>query len=172
MRPDRVAGQVMRMPAPDAVTISSRPQVSRKCGECEEELQRKETGRQTMAGEAPTSVHETLHSTGQPLDMESRAFFESRFGTDLSQVRIHADPRAAESAHSVYGPYCPPQTLARPEMARVATAYPAEFLFSGEQLVKLSQYASAETHTCLHAARERSVLQSRFSGMWPRCRSA
>jgi hypothetical protein len=104
---DRVADQVMRMPASDAVTISSRLQVSRKCDECEEEeeeeeeLQKKEARPQTVAGEAPASVHETLRTAGQPLDMESRAFFEPRFGRDLSQVRIHADPRAAESAHSV-----------------------------------------------------------------------
>ena len=103
---DRVADQMMGMPASDAVTISSRPQVSRKCDKCEEEqeekLQKKETGPQTVAGEAPVSVHETLRSAGHPLDMESHAFFEPRFGRDLSQVRIHADPRAAESAHSVY----------------------------------------------------------------------
>jgi hypothetical protein len=103
---DRVADQVMRMPTSDAVTISSRPQVSRKCDTCEEEeeekLQKKEMGPQTVAGEAPASVHETLRSAGQPLDMESHAFFEPRFGRDLSQVRIHADPRAAESAASVY----------------------------------------------------------------------
>lgn len=40
---DHVADQVMRMPASDAVTNSSRPQVSRKCDTCEEEeLQKKE----------------------------------------------------------------------------------------------------------------------------------
>jgi hypothetical protein len=101
---DRVAGQVMGMPASDAVTISSRPQVSRQCDKCEEEdkLQKKETRPQAVACEVPTSVHETLRSAGQPLDMESQAFFEPRFGRDLRQVRIHADPRAAESAHSVY----------------------------------------------------------------------
>lgn len=97
---DRVADQVMRMPAPDAVT---RPQSSRTCDECEEagKLQEKGTVPQTVASEAPTSVHETLSSVGQPLDLESRAFFEPRFGADLSQVRVHADPRAAESAQSV-----------------------------------------------------------------------
>ena len=101
---DRVADQVMRMPAADAVTISSPPQASRKCEKCDEEekLQKKETGPQTVAGDAPAGVHETLRSAGQPLDMESRAFFEPRLGADLSQVRVHSDTRAAESAHSVY----------------------------------------------------------------------
>jgi hypothetical protein len=100
---DRVADQVMRMPAPDAVTMAAPPQVSRMCNECqeEEELQRKQTELQAV-GEAPASVHEALRWPGQPLDLESRAFFEPRFGKDFSQVRLHADARAAESAHAVH----------------------------------------------------------------------
>ena len=94
MRRIGVADQVMRMPAP----TSAPPQVSRK-GQGEE-LQRTQ-GRPEAAGEAPASVHETLRSPGQPLDRQSRAFFEPRFGRDLSQVRVHADARAAESAHAV-----------------------------------------------------------------------
>ena len=46
-------------------------------------------------------MREALRSPGQPLDRHSRAFFEPRFGSDLSQVRVHADARAAESAHAV-----------------------------------------------------------------------
>src|SRR5262249_29965020 len=42
-----------------------------------------------------------LHSLGQPLDAGTRAFMEPRFGHDFSQVRIHADERAAESARAV-----------------------------------------------------------------------
>ena len=38
---------------------------------------------------------------GSPLDAETRAFFELRFGRDFSAVRIHADSRAAESARAV-----------------------------------------------------------------------
>jgi len=100
---DRLADQVMRMPASDPASISP-PQISRKCAGCEDEekLQKKQTRPQTVAGEAPAGVHETLRSAGQPLDSETRAFFEPRFRRDLSQVRIHADTRAAESAESVY----------------------------------------------------------------------
>lgn len=49
----------------------------------------------------PQSVHETLRSQGQPLDMATRAFMEPRFGRDFSHVRVHADARAVESANSV-----------------------------------------------------------------------
>jgi hypothetical protein len=77
-------------------------------GECEEcrknKLQRKvqcselETRNNSVA---PPIVHEVLRSPGQPLDVETRAFMEPRFGHDFSQVRVHTDAHAAESAHMV-----------------------------------------------------------------------
>jgi Domain of unknown function (DUF4157) len=51
--------------------------------------------------EAPAAVHEVLAQSGQPLDSETRAYFESRFGFDFSQVRVHADAQAARSARMV-----------------------------------------------------------------------
>jgi hypothetical protein len=49
----------------------------------------------------PPIVHEVLRSPGQPLDPAMHAFMEPRFSADFSQVRIHTDTRAAESAHAV-----------------------------------------------------------------------
>jgi Domain of unknown function (DUF4157) len=49
----------------------------------------------------PPIVHEVLRSSGQPLDASTRAFMEPRFGHDFSNVRVHADGRAAESAKAV-----------------------------------------------------------------------
>jgi hypothetical protein len=46
-------------------------------------------------------VDEVLHTSGQPLDAATRSFMESRFGHDFSQVRVHTDTRAAESARAV-----------------------------------------------------------------------
>lgn len=51
--------------------------------------------------QAPPIVHEVLRSPGQPLDSATRAFMEPRFGHDFSQVRVHTDARAAESAQAV-----------------------------------------------------------------------
>lgn len=51
--------------------------------------------------DVPPSVHEVLQSPGQPLDAETRAFFEPRFGHDFSGVRVHTDAKAAESARAV-----------------------------------------------------------------------
>jgi hypothetical protein len=50
---------------------------------------------------APPIVDEVLHSPGQPLDGTVRMFMEPRFGHDFSQVRVHTDGKAAESARAV-----------------------------------------------------------------------
>jgi hypothetical protein len=42
-----------------------------------------------------------IRGGGQPLPGSTRAFFEPRFGQDFSQVRLHTDTRAAESARAV-----------------------------------------------------------------------
>ena len=77
-------------------------------GECEEcrkkKLQRKpqnsELGTRDDAA-APPIVHEVLRMPGQPLDASARAYMEPRLGHDFSQVRVHVDARAAESARAV-----------------------------------------------------------------------
>lgn len=76
--------------------------------ECEEEdcrrkgqkLQRRAVNKDEVS-EVPPIVHEILQSPGQPLDPTMRAFFEPRFGHDFSQVRVHTDTKAAESARAV-----------------------------------------------------------------------
>lgn len=49
----------------------------------------------------PGLVQDVAHSPGQPLDVETRAFFEPRFGHDFSRVRVHSDAKAAESARAM-----------------------------------------------------------------------
>jgi outer membrane protein OmpA-like peptidoglycan-associated protein len=74
-----------------------------ECAECKRKrlgLQRKAAG----PGEplaVPPIVHEVLRSPGRPLDGETRADMESRFGHDFSRVRVHTDGPAAESARAV-----------------------------------------------------------------------
>jgi hypothetical protein len=96
---DRVADQVMRMPAPEVSIPAGPQQISRKCDEEElQMLQTKPAEPRAPTGKAPSSVHEVLRSPGQPLDAEARAYFEPRFGHDFSAVRVHADADAAASA--------------------------------------------------------------------------
>ncbi len=54
----------------------------------------------------PTVVNDVLCSPGQPLNAATRARMEPRFGHDFSQVRIHTDQRAAESARCVNAQAC------------------------------------------------------------------
>ncbi|MCX5561516.1 DUF4157 domain-containing protein [Streptomyces sp. NBC_00038] len=51
------------------------------------------------ASAGPRSLADT--SRGRPLDPVNRAFTEPLFGQDFSQVRVHTDERAAESARSL-----------------------------------------------------------------------
>lgn len=51
---------------------------------------------------APPIVHEALRLPGQSLDAATRAFFEPRFGRDLSAVRVHTDGIAAASARAIH----------------------------------------------------------------------
>jgi len=53
-------------------------------------------------GAVPPAVHTVLGSPGRPLDRSTRSLMESRFGHDFSQVRVHNDPQAAESASAVH----------------------------------------------------------------------
>lgn len=78
-----------------------------ECAECkakrEASLQRLTTNQTAapVASSVPPIVHEVLSSPGQQLDANTRAFMEPRFGQDFSQVRVHTDAKAAESARAV-----------------------------------------------------------------------
>jgi len=73
-----------------ALRISRAPtQMNRKCSQCETDE------------EAPTMLRQVLRSAAMPLDPASRAYMEPRIGHDLSNVRIHTDAQAAESASAV-----------------------------------------------------------------------
>ncbi|MGZ3763137.1 MAG: eCIS core domain-containing protein [Mucilaginibacter sp.] len=106
---DAVADKIVGMPDTQVSSNNSfstsnvSSTIQRKCAHCEEEekLQRKAEGDATGGLDAPSIVHEVTSSGGQPLDSGTRSFFEPRFGHDLSQVRVHTDDRAAESAKEV-----------------------------------------------------------------------
>lgn len=100
---DRVADQIMDMPEPavqrECVTCAPKT----PCSKCDVET----INRNVAPGHSPEasvgfSAHiASLHGGGQPLPASTRAFFEPRFGTDLSRVRLHTDKQAAQSAMSI-----------------------------------------------------------------------
>ncbi len=114
---DRVAAQVMRMPAPRPP--SPRPAVGRLAGAYEPDIQAQPLAAtitplaQRAAGpaapargddpgagfEAGTDVESRLSTqqgTGQSLSGEVRAFMEPRFGADFSGVRVHTGTEASQ----------------------------------------------------------------------------
>ncbi len=50
---------------------------------------------------APATVQDVLRSPGEPLDPATRAYFEPRFGRDLSRVRVHVDAPASAAAQGI-----------------------------------------------------------------------
>ncbi|MCX7114207.1 MAG: DUF4157 domain-containing protein [Proteobacteria bacterium] len=85
----------------------NQPTASGECAQCSKEKPdllsaSRAVGRATQSeGEIPSIVHETLRSSGQPLDSNTRLFMEPRFGHDFSRVQIHTGANAVESANAV-----------------------------------------------------------------------
>lgn len=100
------------LPAKEA-SAPATAELQRKCacrGEGEEECpecraNRLAVQREAIGGdggsEAPPIVEEVLSTPGQPLAESARKTLEPGFGHDFSQVRIHDDSKAGESASAV-----------------------------------------------------------------------
>ena len=68
----------------------------------EERIQAGENPGERAAGDGRIRKQvNSLRGDGRPLSLPLRSFFETRFGQDLSAVRVHADARAREAARSV-----------------------------------------------------------------------
>lgn len=107
---DAVADRVMRMavgdhPANPATSGLQRKRAAREMEDEDRLLQSKAGSSSTSArgdvATVPSSVDSALSSLGQALDINTRAFFEPRFGHDFSGVRVHSDAAAGRSAREV-----------------------------------------------------------------------
>ncbi len=74
------------------------------CDDCrkkeESALQRSAAGT-PEANTAPSIVNDVINGGGSPLDPATNTFMSQRFGHDFSDVRVHTDSRAVESARAV-----------------------------------------------------------------------
>lgn len=86
---DRVADQVLAAPIHSAVSGAA-PCIQRFTGQG--------TG---DAGAAPASVDRVLSGSGRPLDPAVQQDMGQRFGHDFSQVRVHTDSVAEQSAQDI-----------------------------------------------------------------------
>ena len=107
---DQVAEQVMRMPEGG----SPQPEILRRQAEEEDEEIQRQPEEKEEAPQAKESPGQTPNVTpelqsrinsfrggGQPLPASTHSMMESRFGHDFSQVRIHTDTRAVETARAL-----------------------------------------------------------------------
>ena len=88
---------------PHSFFTSSISSIQRKCSHCEEEektVNRKEVGDEAMASSATEKYLDSL-SGGRALGARERSFFEPAIGYDFSNVKLHTDSRANESAKNI-----------------------------------------------------------------------
>lgn len=115
---DRIAGQVMQADEstlePPLVSIQVKegavqakllhhtPLIEPQMPEAEEEKAPAENyGKIREAAADIESCVDSLKGRGQPLELSTRAFMESRFGYDFNQVRVHTDAQVAKSAETI-----------------------------------------------------------------------
>lgn len=88
---DRVAEQVLAAPS-QSDDASAAPRIQRFA---------EPTGVATDAEAAPTSVDRVLARSGRPLEPALQHDMAQRFGHDFSQVRVHTDDAAEQSAREI-----------------------------------------------------------------------
>lgn len=101
---DAIADTVMLMPEQSFI--------QRKCAYCEEEeiahrkaltsfIQKKEVDGSSAASDTIANHIQSTKGSGNLINETTKSFMESRFGTDFSNVRIHADNNAAQLSNQL-----------------------------------------------------------------------
>jgi len=102
---DRVAGQLLRDPEPGVHPSPISGEKLSHCSEGQSDPNQPAINRVRThgAGEAivPSVVAEVVSSPGCSLETTMRELMESRFAHDFSEVRVHTDARAGESARNL-----------------------------------------------------------------------
>ena len=87
-----------------------RPGIDGECAECRRKRQlglQRRSADQAKPSEFPSIVYDELRWSGQQRGPTARALMEPRFGHDFSQVQVHTNARADESARAVNAPSFP-----------------------------------------------------------------
>jgi hypothetical protein len=102
---DQIADAVMADRSIAGITGASSSAPQRKCAACEAEeegmIRRKESGVAPTTRNGAEAAVAAVADGGMPLTGNQLAYFEPRFGRDLSRVRIHLHPRAHEAANAI-----------------------------------------------------------------------
>jgi uncharacterized protein DUF4157 len=99
---DQVAAEVMRMPEPLLQSAYPCVEGSPRCQREQSNQKNQQTTRTQSSrskwSETPPLVQKALRSSGQPLDQDTRSFFEPRYQYDFAKVRVHTNKTATEYA--------------------------------------------------------------------------
>jgi hypothetical protein len=128
---------------------------------------------------APPIVHEVLQTPGQPLDAEIRSFMEPRFGHDFSQVRVHTNGRAADSAQAMnalayttgqhiafdHGQYTPSTTAGRQLLAHELTHVVQQRMHAPEMQTALHEPADSSPYEHEASEMAQRVASGRAAGV-------
>jgi hypothetical protein len=116
---DRAADKVMRMPKPKRSFVNGHSSLvqwqaveEKEAGRTKrlqrQESEEEETAQSKGASLQPQTASSTVESGiqslkggGQPLPESTRSFFEARFGSDFSRVRVHTNSQAVGTAKSI-----------------------------------------------------------------------
>ena len=100
-----MADRVMRMHGCSQETNSFSPPVVQRnctyCGQEEKKLRRKEITGEATEARGETENYVSSLSGGQGLSQKERSFFEPRIGYDFSNVRLHTNAEANQSARAI-----------------------------------------------------------------------
>lgn len=96
---EAIADRVMRMGSPEAAGAEPGSAAGPRTGGGPT-VHRAAT-EPAVAEDASSTVQKGIAGGGQALDEQTRAFMEPRFGHDFSQVRVHTDAQATESAQAM-----------------------------------------------------------------------
>ena len=170
---DRVAEQVMRMPEPQVqrqvepeeeeeeeeemlqtkpLVDQITPLVQRQVEEEEEEEMLQTKNREDATSKVFHGLESQINAIkggGQPLAESDRAYFEPRFGVDFSQVRVHTDTRAAESARGLN--------------ARAYTVGQDVVFGAGQYAPEATGEKKLLAHELTHVVQQRGGLQGKFT---------
>jgi hypothetical protein len=158
--------------------------VGGNCASCETKGNRLGGADRREADNVPETIDRQLRFSGQPLDAETASFFGSRYAYDFSNVRVHVDSAAAQSAHALSanaftfgqnivfgaGRFNPQSKEGRRllghELAHVVQqSRPAPAPASSSQLGQLERYADQAVDKALAGKSEVAVLGSAQGGV-------
>lgn len=144
---DRVADAVMRMPEPQLVSRGT-PVIQRACPKCQEEEGIQAKAVSSSLPEVDADVESGIQSVrggGKPLSVNERAFFELRFGYDLSSIRIHTDAPAVHLASALD--------------AHAFTLGHDVFFGAGQYTPQTERGKTLMAHELLHVIQQRSMTK-------------